>query len=51
MMGESVPQIAHMIEEVLGSEPVIALDELDAVFVVDAKARLRAEQWLSRLLP
>ena len=42
------PQIAHMIEEVLGSEPVIALDELDAVFVVDAKARLRAEQWLSR---
>lgn len=42
------PQIAHMIEDVLGSEPVIALDELDAVFVVDAKARLRAEQWLSR---
>ena len=42
------PQIAHIIEHVLSSEPVIALDELDAVFVVDAKARLRAEQWLSR---
>ena len=42
------PQIAHIIEHVLNSEPVIALDELDAVFVVDAKARLRAEQWLSR---
>ena len=42
------PQIAHIIEDVLSGEPVIALDELDAVFVVDAKARLRAEQWLSR---
>ena len=42
------PQIAHIIEDVLSSEPVIAVDELDAVFVVDAKARLRAEQWLSR---
>ncbi|MFJ7883812.1 1-deoxy-D-xylulose-5-phosphate reductoisomerase [Pseudomonas sp. NPDC096917] len=42
------PQIAHIIEDVLTREPVIALNELDAVFVVDAKARLRAEQWLSR---
>jgi len=42
------PQIAHLIEDVLSNEPVIAVNELDAVFAVDSQARLRAEQWLSR---
>lgn len=42
------PQIANLIEDVLSTEPVIAVDELDAVFAVDTQARLRAEQWLSR---
>ncbi len=42
------PQIAGLIEDVLSSEPVVAVDELDAVFSADSKARLRAEQWLSR---
>lgn len=42
------PQIANLIEDVLSNEPVIAVDELDAVFAVDTQARLRAEQWLSR---
>ena len=42
------PQIARLIEDVLSSEPVVAVDELDAVFSADSKARLRAEQWLGR---
>jgi len=41
------PQIAQIIEDVLNSEPVVAVDELEAVFCADAKARVRAEQWLS----
>jgi 1-deoxy-D-xylulose-5-phosphate reductoisomerase len=42
------PEIASIIEEVLSLEPVVALNELDAVFEIDSKARALAEQWLSR---
>ncbi|MBK5539328.1 1-deoxy-D-xylulose-5-phosphate reductoisomerase [Pseudomonas sp. TH05] len=42
------PEIASIIAEVLSLEPVVAVDELDAVFAADAKARVLAEQWLSR---
>ena len=42
------PQIARIIEEVLNSEPVVAVNELEAVFAADAKARTLAQQWLSR---
>ena len=42
------PQIARIIEDVLNSEPVVAVDELEAVFAADGKARVLAEQWLSR---
>jgi 1-deoxy-D-xylulose-5-phosphate reductoisomerase len=42
------PEIASIIEEVLNLEPVVAVDDLDAVFTADAKARLLAGQWLSR---
>jgi 1-deoxy-D-xylulose-5-phosphate reductoisomerase len=41
-------EIASIIEEVLDREPVVTLDDLDAVFTADAKARILAEQWLSR---
>jgi 1-deoxy-D-xylulose-5-phosphate reductoisomerase len=37
-----------MIEDVLGQQSVIALDELETVFEVDSKARVLAEQWLGR---
>lgn len=42
------PEIASIIEEVLSLEPVVVVDELDAVFAADAKARALAEQWLRR---
>ncbi|MES2870128.1 MAG: 1-deoxy-D-xylulose-5-phosphate reductoisomerase [Pseudomonadota bacterium] len=42
------PQIASVIEDVLNREPVVAVEELDAVFAADTKARILAEQWLSR---
>lgn len=42
------PQIASMIEAVLQQEPVVALDDLDAVFDADGKARERAGQWLTQ---
>ncbi|WP_223112901.1 1-deoxy-D-xylulose-5-phosphate reductoisomerase [Pseudomonas syringae] len=42
------PEIAGMIEEVLNQEPVTAVEELDAVFAADAKARLLAGRWLER---
>ena len=42
------PEIASIIEEVLNLEPVVAVDDLEAVFTADAKARVLAEQWLSR---
>jgi 1-deoxy-D-xylulose-5-phosphate reductoisomerase len=42
------PEIASMIDEVLNLEPVVPLSDLSAVFEVDSKARVLAEQWLSR---
>jgi 1-deoxy-D-xylulose-5-phosphate reductoisomerase len=42
------PEIASMIDEVLSLEPVVEVKDLAAVFEVDAKARVLAEQWLSR---
>ncbi|VVP38110.1 1-deoxy-D-xylulose 5-phosphate reductoisomerase [Pseudomonas fluorescens] len=42
------PEIASIIEEVLNLEPVVAVDDLDAVFTADNKARVLAGQWLSR---
>jgi 1-deoxy-D-xylulose-5-phosphate reductoisomerase len=42
------PEIASMIDEVLNLEPVVPLSDLGAVFEVDSKARVLAEQWLSR---
>ena len=41
-------EIASIIEEVLNLEPVVAVDDLEAVFTADAKARMLAGQWLSR---
>ncbi len=41
-------EIAGIIEEVLDHELVTAVEELDAVFAADAKARLLAGQWLER---
>ena len=41
-------EIASIIEDVLNLEPVVALEDLDAVFTADAKARILAEQWLDR---
>ncbi|WP_339454182.1 1-deoxy-D-xylulose-5-phosphate reductoisomerase [Pseudomonas sp. EA_5y_Pfl2_R50] len=41
-------EIASIIEEVLNLEPVVALDDLDAVFTADAKARVLAGRWLAR---
>lgn len=42
------PEIASMIDEVLNLEPIVPLSDLGAVFEVDSKARVLAEQWLSR---
>ena len=42
------PQIASIIEDVLALEPVVAVNDLGAVFEADTKARALAEQWLSR---
>ena len=42
------PQIASIIEDVLSLEPVVAVNDLGAVFEADTKARTLAEQWLSR---
>ncbi|MFM9382191.1 1-deoxy-D-xylulose-5-phosphate reductoisomerase [Pseudomonas sp. UV AK001] len=41
-------EIASIIEEVLNLEPVVALNDLDAVFTADAAARTLAGQWLIR---
>lgn len=41
-------EIASIIEEVLNLEPVVALNDLDAVFTADAAARTLAGQWLTR---
>lgn len=42
------PEIASMIDDVLNLEPVVPLPDLEAVFSADSKARVLAEQWLSR---
>jgi 1-deoxy-D-xylulose-5-phosphate reductoisomerase len=42
------PEIASIIEEVLSLEPVVVVEDLEAVFTADAKARVLAGQWLSR---
>ena len=42
------PQIAQLIEDVLSNEPVVPVNELEAVFAADARARELADQWLSR---
>jgi 1-deoxy-D-xylulose-5-phosphate reductoisomerase len=41
-------EIASIIEEVLNLEPVVVVNDLQAVFTADAKARELAGQWLSR---
>jgi 1-deoxy-D-xylulose-5-phosphate reductoisomerase len=41
------PQIASMIEAVLQQQPVVALDDLGAVFEADGKARELANEWLA----
>ncbi|GFM82102.1 1-deoxy-D-xylulose 5-phosphate reductoisomerase [Pseudomonas cichorii] len=41
-------EIAGMIDEVLNLEPAVAVEELDAVFAADAKARVLAGLWLER---
>ncbi|MBD0703151.1 1-deoxy-D-xylulose-5-phosphate reductoisomerase [Pseudomonas sp. Fig-3] len=41
-------EIASIIEEVLNLEAVVSLDDLDAVFTADARARELAGQWLKR---
>jgi 1-deoxy-D-xylulose-5-phosphate reductoisomerase len=41
------PQIASMIDAVLQQQPVVALDDLGAVFEADGKARELASQWLA----
>lgn len=41
-------EIASIIEDVLSLEPVVALEDLDAVFTADAKARTLAGQWMNR---
>ncbi|WP_077044405.1 1-deoxy-D-xylulose-5-phosphate reductoisomerase [Pseudomonas sp. KK4] len=42
------PEIASIIEDTLNLEPVVAVDDLEAVFTADTKARVLAGQWLSR---
>ena len=42
------PEIASMIEDVLHTEPALAVESLDTVLAADGRARHLAEQWLSR---
>jgi 1-deoxy-D-xylulose-5-phosphate reductoisomerase len=42
------PQIASMIDAVLQQQPVVALDDLAAVFEADGKGRELASEWLTR---
>ncbi|AMK32523.1 1-deoxy-D-xylulose-5-phosphate reductoisomerase [Pseudomonas mosselii] len=42
------PEIAGMIEQVLGQEPVVALPTLEAVFAADQRARELSREWLRR---
>ncbi|QHF02239.1 1-deoxy-D-xylulose-5-phosphate reductoisomerase [Pseudomonas asturiensis] len=41
-------EIASIIEDVLSLEPVSQVEELDAVFAADGRARVLAGQWLER---
>ncbi|MBC3954455.1 MULTISPECIES: 1-deoxy-D-xylulose-5-phosphate reductoisomerase [Pseudomonas] len=41
-------EIASIIEDVLSLEPVSQVEELDAVFAADSRARVLAGQWLER---
>lgn len=41
-------EIASIIEDVLNLEPVTQVEELDAVFAADGRARVLAGQWLER---
>ncbi|SFH82893.1 1-deoxy-D-xylulose 5-phosphate reductoisomerase [Pseudomonas guineae] len=42
------PEIARMIEDILHTEPALAVESLDTVLAADGRARDLAEQWLSR---
>jgi 1-deoxy-D-xylulose-5-phosphate reductoisomerase len=42
------PDIARIIEDVLHTEPALAVESLDAVLMADGRARDLAEQWLRR---
>lgn len=42
------PEIASIIGEVLQGEPVVTIDDLEAVLLADGQARARAEGWLRR---
>ena len=42
------PEIASIIEDVLHTEPALAVESLDTVLAADGRARHLAEQWLSR---
>jgi 1-deoxy-D-xylulose-5-phosphate reductoisomerase len=42
------PEIASMIEDVLHAEPALAVESLETVLAADGRARVLAEQWLSR---
>ena len=42
------PDIASIIEQVLNTEPVAAVENLETVFAADQQARQLASQWLSR---
>lgn len=42
------PEIASIIGEVLQDEPVVTIDDLEAVLLADGQARARAEDWLRR---
>ncbi|WPP02165.1 1-deoxy-D-xylulose-5-phosphate reductoisomerase [Pseudomonas sp. HR96] len=42
------PQIAGMIEDVLNQQPVLPLQDLEAVFAADTQARQLAQHWLQQ---
>jgi 1-deoxy-D-xylulose-5-phosphate reductoisomerase len=41
-------EIAAIIEDVLNLEPAIQVEDLEAVFAADGRARMLATQWLER---
>ena len=42
------PEIARIIEDVLHTEPALAVESLETVLAADGRARFLAEQWLSQ---